>query len=196
MVAVAVSAPFGGLDRAHGVDSKTEHVQPGTPVAAAPFKLVVTGASAVDKLTKTVADGTVEPLLAPSGAGNHVMALRVSATNESARPVEAALLSARPSKGGLHNEVVYVLSDASPLDASGMASVYDADDATDVRLLNPGVTYHLVLAWEYAGPVPATLDIGLARLSYDPDLVSKDVLTWQHPAPLAQVTVPVKDRTS
>jgi len=60
--------------------------------------------------------------------------------------------------------------------------VYDADSNVAVSVLSPGLTYRLALVWEFGGPVPERLPLGLAKLTLRGVTISPDDLEWQDPA--------------
>lgn len=190
--ALLASVPFGGLDRAQGSVQHARPVGLQQGVDTGPVSIAVTKAESLARLRQINSDGSSVDLIKP-GPGDGVMLVFADVVNTSRHPISTALVTPRPGSE-IGDEVLYVLGDQVPVGQSAV-QVLDADDATLVDVLNPGVTYHLAFAWEYAGAVPAQLGIGLVRLSYAPDLVSKDVLEWQHPEPAAKLSVPVVDKT-
>jgi hypothetical protein len=74
-------------------------------------------------------------------------------------------------------------------------SVYDADSNIAVSMLSPGLTYHLAVVWEFSGPLPQQLRLGLAELTLRGETISPDELAWHDPDEAATMTLPVADAT-
>jgi hypothetical protein len=73
--------------------------------------------------------------------------------------------------------------------------VYDADSNVAVSMLSPGLTYHLAIVWEFSGPIPRQLRLGLAELTWRADSISPDEFGWQDPEEAATLTLPVANAT-
>jgi hypothetical protein len=181
-VLLGVSGFFGGLDHVPLAD-RVDDVEPGTEITAQPFKLTVKRAVAVDEI-----EGVAEPLT----AGNHLMVLLLDAENLSDQSVGAYYLAPVPRAKSYLNRNLVVLDDAL---APATPSVYDADSNVAVSTLSPGLSYHLAAVWEFSGPPPRQLRLGVAELTLRGETISPDELAWQDPDEAATVTLPVADAT-
>jgi hypothetical protein len=162
---------------------RLDEVEPGTPVTVEPFTLTLKQAIALDEL-----DGAVSPRT----PGNHLMVVLVDAENRSATSLGTYLLTPVPRAKSFMNRNLVVLDDRL---APQTASVYDADSDVPVGQMSPGLTYRLALVWEFGGPVPADLPLGLAELTLRGTTIDPGELLWQDPEEAALVTLPVHDLT-
>jgi hypothetical protein len=179
---LGVSGLFGGLDRA-SLSARVDDVKPGTELTVQPFALTIKRAVVVDKI-----DGVVSPLT----PGDHLMVLLLDAENLSNESLGSHLLApVSRAKPDMDRNIV-VLDDRL---APANPSVYDADANIAVSVLSPGLTYHLAVVWEFSGPLPQRLRLGLARLTLRGETISPDELEWKDPAEAATVTLPVADAT-
>ncbi|MGV9803147.1 hypothetical protein ACWDTP_34340 [Mycobacterium sp. NPDC003449] len=181
-VALGVSGIFGGLDPARLTD-RLDKADPGSEVTVDPFALTVEQAVVVDEIKG------VAPRPDP---GHHLMVLLVTAENRSNASVGSYLLLPASRATSFENRSLVVLDDRL---APRNASAYDADSDVAVAVLNPGLTYRLALVWEFGGPVPEQLPLGLAKLTYRGVTISPDELLWQDPEATATLTMPVRDAT-
>lgn len=193
-VALAVSVPFGGLRQSYAethpaVDGRVDQL-----LHADPFTITVTGASVVDALRSYRSDGTSTPIVSPDDERNHLVVLKATVVNTSEASVGSSLLSVKPLVHDGAPQDRSVLYAAGLGDGVSSVGVLSVDDATDIQRLSPGVPYHLAIVVEVSGATPTSLDLGVARLSHDPEAISEDVLSWQHPEPAYQLTVPVVDK--
>lgn len=179
---LAVSAPFGGLGRVP-LDERVEAVEPGETLDAAPFRLVLERAVAVDELPDVVT---------PDVEGNHLMVVVAEVTNVTDAWVYANLLSPVPRSSPQSRSIVVLDEGLAPI---GFPSTYHAEDDTRFSTVNPGLGHDVVIVWEFAGAVPDELSLGIATLTERPSTISPDVLEWTDPAEAATVTLPVEDRT-
>ncbi|HEX2285716.1 MAG TPA: hypothetical protein VHI10_12985 [Mycobacterium sp.] len=179
---LGVSGLFGGLDPVPLADRVGE-VKPGTEVTVPPFALTVKRAVAVDQ---------VEGVATPPMTGNHLMMVLLDAENLSDESLGSYLLSPVSRERSFLNRNLVVLDDRL---APETPSVYDADSNVAVSLLSPGLTYRLAVVWEFSGPVPERLPLGLAKLTRRGVTISPDELAWQDPEEAATLTLPVEDRT-
>ncbi|MFT4263526.1 MAG: hypothetical protein QM572_09105, partial [Nocardioides sp.] len=195
VVALAVSVPFGGLRESEAAVHPALDARIGQVVDAAPFDLTITGASLVDALTSTQDDGSTKELMSPEAADGHLLILKVTVVNTTAASVSWTLLRAsqlEASGAPTQDAVLYAqLSGGGEL--VGASSVLSVDDATPVETLSPGVTYHLAIVTEVSAPVPVTVRVGVARLSYDPG-PDRSASWWQHPEPAYDLRIPVVDK--
>jgi hypothetical protein len=197
VVALAVSVPFGGLKQSYAETHPAVRTAPDRLMHADPFSLTVTGASVLDSLRSYRSNGTSSELRKPGRAGDHLLVLRVTVVNTSDASVGSSLLDLAPfaADGVPTAGVVYVRPRGGEVvDAYAQKGLLSIDDATDVSTLSPGVEYHLALVTGISGAFPATVEVGVARMSHDPVAFSPDVLEWQHPEPAYQLTVPVVDK--
>jgi hypothetical protein len=179
---LGVSGLFGGLDHVPLAD-RVDDVKPGTEITVAPFTLTVKQAVAVDQIA-----GVISPLT----PDNHLMVVLVDAENQSKESVGSSLLAPVSRAESYQNRNLVVLDDRlSPT----TPTVYDADSNMAVSVLSPGLTYRLALVWEFGGPVPQRLPLGLAKLTLREVTISQDELEWQDPSEAATVTLPVGDTT-
>jgi hypothetical protein len=179
---LGVSGLFGGLDRVSLAD-RVDEVKPGTEITVQPFALTLKQAVVVDRI-----DDAVTPLT----EGNRLMVIRLDAENLSDESLGSYLLSPVSREKSYMNRNLVVLDDRLVPDAP---SVYDADSNIPVSLLSPGLTYDLAVVWEFSGPAPERLQLGLAKLTLRGLTISPDVLEWQDPEEAATVTLPVQDTT-
>jgi hypothetical protein len=179
---LGVSGLFGGLDRVP-LTERVDEVKPGTEVTVAPFALTLERAVVVDQ---------IEDVVSPNTPGNHLMVILLDAENLSNDSLGSHLLSPVSRAKSYLNRNLVVLDDRLNPDAP---SVYDADSNVAISLLSPGLTYHLAVVWEFGGPVPQRLPLGLARLTLRGETISPDVLAWQDPEEAATITLPVQDNT-
>jgi len=179
---LGVSGLFGGLDHVPLAD-RVDDVEPGTEVTAEPFTLTIKQAVAVDQIGDVVS---------PLTPGNHLMVVLVDAENQSKESLSSTLLAPVSRAESYRNRNLVVLDDRlSPT----TATVYDADSNVAVSVLSPGLTYRLALVWEFGGPVPQRLPLGLAKLTLRGVTISQADLEWQDPAEAATLTLPVGDST-
>jgi len=179
---LGVSGLFGGLDHVPLAD-RVDDVEPGTEITAEPFTLTIKQAVAVDQI-----DDVVSPLT----PGNHLMVVLVDAENQSKESLSSTLLAPVSRAESYQNRNLVVLDDRlSPT----TPTVYDADFNVAVSVLSPGLTYRLALVWEFGGPVPQRLPLGLAKLTLRGVTISQADLEWQDPAEAATLTLPVGDST-
>lgn len=179
---LGVSGLFGGLDRVP-LAERVDDVKPGTEITVEPFALTIKQAVVVDE---------IEDVASPLTPGNHLMMVLLDAENLSMESLGSYLLSPTSREKSFQNRNLVVLDDRLAPEAP---SVYDADSNVSVSLLSPGLTYHLAVVWEFGGPVPQRLPLGLAKLTLRGNTISPDVLEWQDPAEAATLTLPVEDRT-
>jgi hypothetical protein len=179
---LGVSGLFGGLDRVPLAD-RVDEVKPGTQITVEPFALTLTQAVAVDEIA-----GVVSPLT----SANHLMVILLDAENLGKESLGSDLLSPVSREKSYLNRNLVVLDDRLSPESS---SVYDADSNVVISLLSPGLTYHLAVVWEFGGPVPQRLPLGLATLTLRGNTISPDVLEWQDPEEAATITLPVQDLT-
>ena len=179
---LGVSGLFGGLDHVPLAD-RVDDVEPGTEVTVQPFTLTINQAVAVDRIGDVVS---------PLTPGNHLMVVLVDAENQGKKSVSSTLLGPVSRAESYQNRNLVVLDDRlSPTNST----VYDADSNVAVSVLSPGLTYRLALVWEFGGPVPERLPLGLAKLTLRGVTISPDDLEWQDPAEAATLTLPVGDTT-
>ena len=183
IVLLGASGVFGGLNHVSLAD-RVDEVKPGTEIIVQPFALTVTRAVAVDQ---------IEGVISPRATGNHLMVVLLEAENLSKESQGSYLLSPVSREKSYMNRNLVVLDDRLAPDA---ASVYDADSNVAVSLLSPALTYRLAVVWEFSGPVPERLPLGLSRLTLRGETISPDELAWQDPAEAATVTLPVQDTTT
>jgi hypothetical protein len=182
-VVLGVSGLFGGLDHVPLAD-RVDDVKPGTEITVDPFTLTIKQAVAVNQI-----DDVVSPLT----PGNHLMVVLVDAENQSKESVGSSLLAPVSRAESYQNRNLVVLDDRlNPT----TPTVYDADSNIAVSVLSPGLTYRLALVWEFGGPVPQRLPLGLAKLTLRGMTISPDELEWQDPAEAATLTLPVADSTT
>ena len=182
IVLLGFSGLFGGLDHVPLAD-RVDDLKPGTKIAVDPFTLTVKQAVAVDKIGDAVS---------PFTPGNHLMVVLVDAENQTNESVGSQLLAPVPRAKSFLNRNLVVLDDRLNPDTP---SVYDADSNVAVSVLSPGLTYRLALVWEFGGPVPERLPLGLAKLTLRGVTISQDDLEWQDPAEAATMTLQVQDAT-
>jgi hypothetical protein len=179
-VLLGISGFFGGLDHVPLAD-RVDDVKPGTAITALPFKLTLKRAVAVDEI-----EGAVRPLT----PGNRLMVLLLDAENLSNESVGAYYLAPVPRAKSYLSRNLVVLDDRL---APAAPSVYDADSNVAVSTLSPGLTYHLALVWEFGGPPPPQIRLGVAKLTLRGETISPEDLGWQDPGEAATVTLPVAD---
>jgi hypothetical protein len=149
---LGVSGLFGGLDHVPLAD-RVDDVKPGTEITVEPFTLTIKQAVAVDQIGDVVS---------PLTPGNHLMVVLVDAENQSKESVGSTLLVPVSRAESYQNRNLVVLDDRlNPT----TPTVYDADSNIAVSVLSPGLTYRLALVWEFGGPVPQRLPLGLAKLT-------------------------------
>jgi hypothetical protein len=182
-VALAISGLFGGLNPVPLAD-RVNRVEPGREVIVQPFALTVERAVAVDEL-----DGVAMPLV----VGRHLMVVSLNVENLSDRSVRSVLLLPTSRALSYQDRSLVVLDDRLAPEA---AMLYDVDTDTAVSFLSPGLSYRLAAVWEFGGPVPDRLPIGLAELTLRGGSASPDVLEWEDAQESATVTLPVHDSTS
>jgi hypothetical protein len=181
-VLLAVFGLFGGLRPVLLVD-RVQDVAPGTELALDPFQVTVKQAVAVNE---------VKGLLRPTTAGNHLMVVLVDAENRSDGSVGSSLLTPNsPDKSFLNRTFTVIDGRLAP----DTATVYDADSNVPVSVLNPGLPYRLALVWEFAGPVPERLELGLSTMAWKGSSISPDELEWRDAVGTAKTAVPVKNNT-
>jgi hypothetical protein len=181
-VLLGVSGLFGGLDHV-SLANRVDEVKPGTEITVQPFALTLKQAVVVDQIGDVVT---------PLTEGNRLMVIRLDAENLSDQSLGSYLLSPVSREKSYMNRNLVVLDDRLVPDAP---TVYDADSNVSVSLLSPGLTYDLAVVWEFSGPAPQRLQLGLAKLTLRGVTISPDVLEWQDPEEAATVTLPVHDAT-
>jgi hypothetical protein len=179
---LGISGLFGGLDRVPLAERVSE-IKPGTEITVEPYSLTLNRAVAVDEI-----DGEITPLT----PGNHLMVVLLDAENLSNDSLSTYQLSPVSRAKSYLNTTLVVLDDRLAPETS---NVYDADSNVAVSLLSPGLTYDLAVVWEFSGPVPEKLPLGLAKLTLRGETISPEVLAWQDPEEAATVTLPVQDTT-
>ncbi|MFT4286287.1 hypothetical protein [Nocardioides sp.] len=193
-IALVATVPFGGLRQSYEETHPAVAATVDQVLHADPFDVTITGASVVDVLRSYRSDGTESSVLTPA-EGNSLLILRATVLNASDAAVDDILLDVAPLISGepLSRDAVFYArlgDDAEIADST----VLSADDASWISTVNPSVPYHLAIAIEFSGPLPTSVDLGVARLSYDFDAIALGVRRWQHPEPAYQLTVPVVDK--
>ncbi|MED5814779.1 hypothetical protein VST63_20660 [Mycolicibacterium sp. 050232] len=181
-VALGISGLFGGLAPQPLAD-RVDSVQPDAEVTVEPFKLRIKQAVVVDEIADVVKART---------PGSHLMVVRLEAANVSSESLGSQLLMPVSRARSYLSRNLVVLDDRLVPTA---ASVYDADSDVQVSLLSPGLTYRLAVVWEFGGPVPQRLPLGLSELTLRGDVISAEDLRWQDPKEAATLTLPVRDAT-
>lgn len=181
-VALGISGLFGGLAPVPLAD-RVDVVQPDAEVTVEPFKLKLKQAVVVDEIADVV------KARAP---GSHLMVVRMEAENVSSESVGSQMLMPVSRARSYLSRNLVVLDDRL---VPAAATVYDADSDVAVSVLNPGLTYRLAVVWEFGGPIPERLPLGLSELTLRGDAIAAEDLRWQAPEEAATVTLPVRDAT-
>jgi hypothetical protein len=150
LIALAISAPFGGLDRA--VD-RTEHdLEPGNTVTARPFEI---------EIEKVRQVSTLDPVMTPD-EGNKILCALGKVTVDAQQPVFAKTLA----------EAV-LFQDAGVIDpppGQMPATVLSRQDGSLIDLLQPGVEYDVAVCAQQDGAWQRRqVRVGVAQFDFRDD---------------------------
>lgn len=160
VAALVAISPFGAWSE---VAAQADPLVTGTPVEVGPFEVTVLKASTADELA----------YLVPK-QGNHLLAVVADVTNIGTVPEYSSTLGRAipaPKGAGIVPEVPLdqLGADTATADTASpgpspspapeepeepelpSATIFNIEDATNLSILNPGVTYRVALVWEQSG---------------------------------------------
>ena len=171
-VALAVSGIFGGWAP---VQASYDDAGDGALVHSGPFDVSVQRLRAIDDL---------KPILTPAD-GNRLLVVIVKARNTTDEPVSGA---------GLLEHDLTIEPEGAQVDATQSRRLISTKDFSDVKDLQPGLTYELGIVVETKGPAVATrARIGIPGYTWREDSFTPGYFDWKDPQIIARGTYPVKD---
>ncbi|MFD6139863.1 hypothetical protein [Promicromonospora sp. NPDC060271] len=150
-------SPFGAWNE---VEAKADPIVAGTPVEVGPFEITIVKAATADELSYLV-----------PAEGNHLLAVVADVTNTGEVPEYTSTFAQAipaPKDAGIIPQVPIEDLGAEPSAAPSAsaapeesrepeepelptATVFNVEDGTEFKFLNPDVTYRVALVWEQSG---------------------------------------------